>query len=55
MTISGLRKGTLSALMLVFMAFGALTACASTGDGGSDDCAQDDLDCKEESLQDLPV
>jgi hypothetical protein len=37
MTISDLKQGTLTALMLVFMALGAMTACASTDDGGNSD------------------
>ena len=53
MSIFELRKKSLAALLLAFMASAMLPACSSSEE--DEGCAQDDLDCKEEEVQDLPV
>ena len=53
MSIIELRKKTLAALLLTFMAAVMLPACSSSEE--DEGCAQDDLDCKEEEVQDLPI
>lgn len=53
MSIIELRKKTLAALLLTFMASAMLPGCSSSEE--DEGCAQDDLDCKEEEVQDLPI
>jgi hypothetical protein len=53
MTVHALKKGTLAALMVLVMALGMMTACASTDDGGGDGagkCEDGKEDCLDDQL-----
>ena len=54
MSILDLHKKFLAALLLAVTALVLLPGCSTTEEESSG-CPQDDLDCKEQQVQDLPV
>ena len=54
MKILELKNTSLAALLLALMALVMLPGCSTTEEESSG-CPQDDLDCKEQQVQDLPV
>jgi hypothetical protein len=50
MTVHALKKGTLAALMVLVMALGTMTACASTDEGGAGKCEDGKADCLDDQL-----